>query len=239
VDLPAGAAVSWAGPSPLLVLGEAGAAAVVRGGDIQRVNLPSGMRPLAADGADVLAANGRDWIRQGAGQAPGVPQGFTVPKGATGPAPVRVENVGGSFLATMWTGPEGPIVAVVDAHTGADVVQTTFPKDIDFTRAPTVREPGSERTAVGSALFEPAQHNLSILASTFTPVALTPGHVFADDVSGVVADLQIKGKDLTVVPFKGKNPLVPVGIAATRSTPVAVVAAPYGDGWVLCGLPAG
>jgi hypothetical protein len=238
VELPAGAAVSWTGPSPLLVLGN-GAAAVIRGGGIQQVNLPSRMRPLAADGADILAASGRNWIRQPAGQAAGAPLQLTVPKGATGPAPIRVENVGGSFLATMWTSPDGPIVAVVDAHSGANVVQTTFPKDVDFTRAPTVREPGSERTAVGSALFEPAQHNLSILASTFTPVALTPGHVFADDASGAVADLRIKGKDLIVVPFKGKNPLVPVGIATSGTTPVAVVAAPYGDGWLLCGLPMG
>jgi hypothetical protein len=238
VDLPAGTAVSWSGPSPLLVLGDSGTA-VIRGGAIQRVNLPSGMKPLAADSADVLAVSGRNWIRQGAGQAAGTPQKLTAPKGATGAAPIRVESVGGSFLATIWDSPDGPIVEVIDAHTGAALVQTTFPKDADFTRAATVREVGSERTAVGSALFEPERHNVSILASTFTPVALTPGHVFADDVGGAVADLQIKGKNLTVVPFRGKNPIVPVGITTRGATSIAVVAAPYGSGWLLCGLPAG
>ena len=237
VDLPAGTAVSWSGPSPLLVLGD-GTAAVVRDGAVQRVTLPTGMKPLAADAADVLAYGARSWIRQGAGQGPGTPQPFTPPEGATGTAPIRVENVGGSFLATMWQGAAGPVVAAVDAHSGAVVVHTVFPKDVDFTRAPTVREVGSERTVVGTALFEPAQANLSILASTFTPVALTPGHVFADDVSGVVADLQINGKQLKVVPFKGKNPIVPVGIVAGTS-PIAVVAAPFGTGWLLCGLPPG
>ena len=53
-----------------------------------------------------------------------------------------------------------------------------------------------------------------------------------------MADLQINGKKLTTVPFKGKNPIVPVGITTGPAT-VAVVAAPSGNGWLLCGLPPG
>jgi outer membrane protein assembly factor BamB len=236
VTLPAGSAVTWAGPSPLVTLGD-GTAAVVRGSAVQRVSLPTGSRPLAADGTDVLAVSGRNWIRQPAGQAPGTPQQLAVPQGATGQTPIRVENVGGSFLGAMWAGPDGPIVAVYDARSGSKLVQATFPKDVDFASAPAIREVGSERTAVGTALFEPAQHNLSILASSFTPVALTPGHVFANDVSGSVADLQIKGKDLTAVKFTGRNPTVPVGIAVAGSRSLALVVVPNGSGWLLAALP--
>jgi outer membrane protein assembly factor BamB len=236
IDLPPGTSVSWAGPSPLLALGDGGTG-VIRSGAIQRVTLPTGMRGLAADGADVLAVSGRNWIRQAAGQAPGQPQQFAAPDGATATTPVRIDNVGGSFLVTMWEGAQGPVVAVYDAHRGDKVVQSTFPKGVDFSRAPTVREAGSERTTVGSALIEPAQHNLSVLASSFTPVALTPGHVFADGVSGAVADLQISGKDLKVVRFPDRNPTVPVGIVTRDSTSLAIVAAPATSGWLLCALP--
>jgi len=238
VPLPTGTQISWDGPSPLLILGN-GTPAVVRNGEVQQVNLPSGMKAKAADSADVLAYSGRNWIRQGAGQAPGTPSAWVPPKGATGAAPLRVENVGGSFFATMWAGPDGPVMGVYDAHGGGIVGQLTFPKEVDFTQAPTVREIGSERTTVGSALLEPARHHLSILPSSFTPVSLTPGHIFVNDASGAVRDLQSKGADFTVVTFSGKNPIVPVGIATTGTTSVAVVVVPSGGGWLLCGLPAG
>jgi hypothetical protein len=167
-----------------------------------------------------------------------VPRQLAVPEGATGTTPTRVENVGGSFLGAMWRSPAGPIVAVYDARIGTKLVQATFPKDADFATATTVREPGSDRTAVGTALFEPAQRNLSILASSFTPVALTPGHVFAKDVSGAVADLQIKGKDLKAVRFPVTNPTVPIGIASAGSRSLAVVVVPNGaTGWLMCALP--
>jgi hypothetical protein len=237
VELPAGSRVTWSGPSPLVTLGD-GTAAVVRSAQVQRVGLPTGTRALAADGADVLAVQGRSWIRQRAGQAPGQVLQLAIPDKATGTTPIRVENVGGSFLAGMWTGPSGPIAAVYDAHTGALAVQATFPKATDFVHATTLRTPGGERTAVGTALLEPAEHNLSILAPSFTPVALAPGHVYANDVSGVVADLQIKGSSFKIVTFKGKNPLIPVGITTAGSQSRAIVVVPSGSGWLLCALPA-
>ena len=237
IDLPAGTAVSWSGPSPLLVLAD-GTAGVIRNGGLQRTTLPSGMKPLAADGADVLAVSGHDWIRQPAGQAPGTPGTFAAPEGGTGTAPIRVENIGGGYFGTAWAGSKGPVVAAYDAHTGRMMVHQQFSKDVDFSRAPAVHEVGSDRTVLGNALFEPAQANLSILPTTFTPVTLTPGHVFVDDVSGVVVDLQLKGKDMKTVPFSGKNPIVPVGITTSGGRAVAVVAVPQGNGWLLCGLPA-
>jgi outer membrane protein assembly factor BamB len=236
ITLPAGSAVTWAGPSPLVTLGD-GTAAVVRGTAVQRVSLPTGARPLAADGTDVLAVAGRNWIRQAAGQAPGTPQQLALPQGATGQTPVRVENVGGSFLGAMWAGPDGPIVAVYDAHTGSKLVQATFPKDMDFSTAPTVREIGSERTTVGTALFDPARRNLSILESVFTPIALTPGHVFAGETSGSIADLQITGKAVKAVTFTGRNPTIPAGIVSAGSRSLAIVVVPNGSGWLLAALP--
>jgi hypothetical protein len=148
-----------------------------------------------------------------------------------------VENIGGSFLAAIWTGSPGPVLAVYDAHTGTKVVQSAFAKDADFLHVPTVREAGSERTALGGAIFEPAQHNLSILADGYTPVALTPGHVFASDGNGLVADLRISGKTVTAVPFTSLNPTVPVGITAVVGRSLALVVVPNGDGWVMCALP--
>jgi hypothetical protein len=237
VELPAGSRVTWSGPSPLVTLGD-GTAAVVRSAQVQRVGLPTGARALAADGADVLAVQGRSWIRQRAGQAPGQVLQLAIPDKATGTTPIRVENVGGSFLAGMWSGPAGPIAAVYDAHTGALAVQATFPKATDFGHATTLRTPGGDRTAVGTALLEPAEHNLSILAPSFTPVALAPGHVYANDVSGIVADLQIKGSSFKIVLFKGKNPIIPIGITTAGSASRAIVVVPSGSRWLLCALPA-
>jgi hypothetical protein len=195
------------------------------------------MKPLAADGADVVAVSGRNWIRQAAGQAPGQPQLLAPPDKVTATAPTKVENIGGSDLAAVWDGPNGPVVAVYDAHTGGKVVESSFGTGTDFSQAATVREPGSERTALGRALFEPSRHSLGVLTPPYTPVALTPGHVFADDAGGGVVDLQISDGKVTVVRFTGQNPTVPVGILGTGSTSLAVVAAPYRSGWLLCALP--
>jgi len=236
VRLATGAALSWAGPSPLVTLPD-GTAGVIRGGEVQRVSLPTGLRPLAADGADVLAVQGRAWIRQRAGQAPGPTMRLTAPPKATGTAPIRVENIGGSFLAGVWTSASGPVVAVYDAHTGAVAVQATFPRASNFLQATTVRQPGGDRTAIGPALLEPAQQNLSILSPDFTPVALAPGHVYADDVNGGVVDLQIKGPSFKIVPFAGKSQTVPIGITTVASQSRAVVVVPVGSGWLLCALP--
>jgi hypothetical protein len=236
VALPTGSVVTWSGPSPLITLRD-GAAAVIHGTDVQPVSLPTGARPLAADGADVLAVTGRDWIRQTAGQPPGTPQQLAIPEGATGQSPLRVENVGGAFLSAMWASPKGPIVVVYDARRGTKLIQATFPTDVDFTSAATIRETDGERMSIGTALIDPAQRNLSILDSSFTPIALTPGHIYANNSSGTVADLQIKGKDLKPVPFTGHNPTVPVGIVSAGSRSLALVVVPHGSGWLLCALP--
>lgn len=236
VALPAGAAVTWAGPSPLVTFAD-GSAGVVRGGTVQRVSLPTRARPLAADGLDVLAVVEADWVRQTAGQGPATPRRLAAPKGATGSSPFRVENVGGGFLGAIWAGSSGPVVAVYDAKNGNKLVEATFPKDVDFAAAPAVREIGSDRTVVGTALFEPSQRNLSILSSSFTPVALAPGHVYANDVSGMVADLQINGKKLDAVRFSARKPTIPVGIVGSGSSRRAVVVVPSGSGWMMCALP--
>jgi hypothetical protein len=236
VRLAAGSKLSWAGPSPLVTMPD-GTAAVIRGGEVQRVSLPTGLRPLAADGADVLAVQGRDWIRQRAGQAPGSTQRLSIPPKAGGSAPIRVENVGGSFLAGIWTSASGPVVAVYDAHSGAVAVQATFPRAANFAQATTIRQPGGDRTAIGPALLEPAQQNLSILSPDFTPVALAPGHVYANDVNRGVVDLQIKGPSFKIVPFAGKSPTIPIGITTVASQSRAIVVVPAGSGWLLCALP--
>ena len=236
VALPVGSTVTWAGPSPLVTFGD-GSVGVVRGTAVERVNLPSGARPLAADGTDVLAVTGRNWVRQAAGAAPVAPAELPVPDGASGRAPIRIENVGGDFLGAVWASTNAPIVSVHDAHTGKKLAQATLTEKVDLTIAPTVRENGTDRTTVGSILFDPAHRNLSILKSPFTPVLLTPGHVYASDGSGAVADLRITGKELTTERFAGRNPVVPNGVVSAGGRSLAFVVVPNGTGWLLAALP--
>jgi hypothetical protein len=172
-----------------------------------------------------------------AGRPPGVPKELARPEGATGAAPIRVENVGGEFLGVMWAGSKGPIVAVYDAHEGTKLAQATFPENIDFATAPVVRENGTDRTTVGAALFDPAKRKLNILPSPFTPIALTPGHVYASNASGAMADLRINGTQLDTVPFSGRDPVVPSGAVSAGGRSLSINVVPNGTGWLLCALP--
>jgi hypothetical protein len=239
VALPAGAVVSWAGPSPLVTL-PGGGAAVFRSGALVPVTLPAGARGLAADGTDVLAVAGGTWLRQSPTAAPATGKPIPPPTGAK-PGPLRVEAVGATFLLAVWdkAAGEGQQVSLLDTRTGTTVIQSALPAGLDLRKAVVIRELGGVQTALGPVVVDTYAARLQLLQADITVLSLTRGHAWVT-VSGKATDIHLSATaDFTTVPFGSGQPAMPIGIsrAGPNGKPVATVVVSKNGGWVLAGLP--
>jgi hypothetical protein len=238
VRLPAGAKVTWVGSSPL-VTAPGGGAGVVRGGLYLPVPMPKGGRALATDGSTVLATTGTTFVQQPAGRPALTPRALPRPRGA-GARPVRVEAVGTAFLLTVWpraTG-RGQIVGLVDARSGKLAVQTTLAGTLDLTHAGVVREVSGTQTLLGSVLVDTYTSNLNLLDPRYTVRIVTRGHAWAM-FQGRATDIHLnRAGDFTTVPFPAGDAALPVGTVAAGvgGATTAVIVAPHGAGWIVCGL---
>lgn len=103
VDLPSGAAVSFAGPAPLLGLSKSTVGAVVDG-EVRSSTLPTGSTALAASPTGVLTvASESGWWHVPAGQDPtGTPTPWQASIPGKGPAKVRpVSACGGTLIGVI------------------------------------------------------------------------------------------------------------------------------------------
>jgi hypothetical protein len=240
VRLPAGATVTWVGGSPL-VTSRGGGAGVISPGGYRSVPLPPGGRALAADGATVLAVAGTTFVRQPVGRPAERPRALPRPRGASS-RPVRTEAVGTSFLLTVWPRAKGrgQVAALVDTASGALVVQTDLEASVDLTRAGVVRETAGRQTVLGSVLVDTYSSNLNLLDPRYTVRSVTRGHAWAT-LTGKATDIHLnRAGEFRPVPFPAGDPALPIGVvaAAGRAPETAVVLAPSGGGWILCGLRA-
>jgi hypothetical protein len=239
VPLPAGATVTWVGPAPLVHLTDR-TVGVIRSKALVGVPLPPGARGLAADGDGVLAVTGATWLRQRAGSAPVAPRQIPRPARA-GTTLLRVEAVGARLLLTVWpkaTG-KGQVVALMDTTSGVNVVQTEVTAAVDLRKFGIVRETGGTQLAIGPVVVDTYAAKVDLLDPRYVVKALTRGHAWTT-FQGRATDLHLTARgDFTTVPFGEGEAAMPVGISrldgdATR----AVVVAPAGSGWLLCGLTA-
>jgi hypothetical protein len=238
IRLPVGATVTWVGPSPLVTV-PGGGAGVVRGGGYLAVPLPTGGRALAAEGTTVLAVTGATFVRQPAGRPPVQPRALPRPKGA-GARPLRVEAVGTAFLVTVWprTTGRGQIVGLVDVRSGSLVVQTALAASLDLTHVGVIREAAGTQTLVGSVLVDTYTSNLNLLDPRYTVRTVTRGHAWAM-FQGRATDIHLnRAGDFTTVPFPAGEAALPIGTVAAgdRGAATAVLVAPHGGGWIVCGL---
>jgi hypothetical protein len=240
VRLPAGAKVTWAGPSPLVTTPK-GDAGVIRARAVVPVSLPTGARALAADGSTVLAVTGSTFVRRGVSSAGVKPRAFPRPAGA-GARPLRVEPVGSAFLLTVWprAAGRGQIVCLVDTTSGKIVVQTALAATVDLTHAAIVREQAGAQTLLGPVLVDTYTANLDLLDPRYSVRSVTRGHAWAM-FQGRATDIQLdRAGSFRTVSFPSGEPALPIGVVAPARGRVstAVVVVPSSRRWVLCGLPA-
>lgn len=120
VTLPDGAAVSYAGSTPLVTI-PGQHAGIVTGGRLADRVVPAGATALAAAGRVVVAADtaGHVWrLTPQHPQFPSAPVDLAVPAGGQGSP--RVAGAAGGLLATTWAtkDPKQRIVALSDPHSG-------------------------------------------------------------------------------------------------------------------------
>ena len=241
VPLPAGATVSWAGPSPLVHLPNR-TVAVIRSGALAVVPLPAGARGLAADGTGVLAVTGTTWLRQPVGAAPVAPRPIPRPAGA-GTAPLRVEAVGAGLLLTVWPQVKGTgqVVALMDAVKGAVVVQTEVTSAADLRTFGVVREVGGTQLALGPVVVDTYAAKVDLLDLRYVVKGLSRGHAWTLFNGKQATDLRLTNTgDFTAVLFGDGEAALPVGVSRLPDgSDRPVVAASSGSSWVLAGLVAG
>ena len=242
VSLPGGAQINLNGTTPLITTG-GGQAWLVKGAALHQVPLPRQARPLAADDDVVIATQAGTWMRSS-------PTGYRVhpipaPAAVTGP-PSRVVDIAGRYLLVAWpkVANQTQAITFIDTNSPADqaLLHTRLAAGVDITRAPVLRQNAGSVTAVGPVVVDTANQRINTLLPTYTPRALTSGHVYATTAAGspttsnVVDILLSAAADFTVVPVGAQAPLP---FAATQGpNPVALVTVPTDDGWLIAGLPA-
>jgi hypothetical protein len=241
VTLPVGATLTWVGPSPLILLGP-GSVAVVHEGALQLVALPSGARPLVADGTDVLATLGATWVRAQAGASP-ASHTIATPSGATG-RPVRVEAVSASYLLAVWAKPAAGVqtVALVDVATGKTLFSMPLPAGVDVSRGPLTRQVGGSLLGVGTLVVDTDAKRLKAVLSQYKIVSLAGGHVWATDTTtGRTVDIRTRDQQFQVnqLPDGAAAPFATtVSARGTATSALALVMTPTAAGPLLQALPA-
>lgn len=224
-ELPStGGTISFAGDSPLVNLDEA-TAGVITHGKVRTVDLPAKSTALAADGKNVLAADGTghvwtlstDQKKPGKGlqlQPPGNDKGKKG-KGKAKKAPARLARVLGvdsKRLVGIWQNGTSTTATAYAAHDGKPLATAKADQNVDFS---TVRS-ADELVAVGPLLLNTAD-GTSREATGTTPTAAAAGRIYAVDqqqrTHALTADTD------TVI--GGDDVALPLGVADRRALVVA------------------
>jgi hypothetical protein len=239
VPLPAGATVTWTGPSPLITRGP-GTAAVVDRAALHWVTVPDDARALAADGQDVIASAGSTWLRSQAGATTATVHQLPTPAGTSGP-PVRVEAVSASYLLAAWPEPAvgAQTVTLIDVTSGQSLFQGALPAGIDITHGRLARQVTAGLSAIGALVVDPYGKRIDALDPTYRVNALTPGHVYATK-AGHPSDIRLSSDGtFTVTPFPtGADHLIPFATTTTGGATTALVLTSSTTGRLLLALPA-
>ncbi|MGW0659360.1 hypothetical protein [Streptodolium elevatio] len=188
LDVPAGAVVSYAGDSPLVVNGTD--VQVVRDGRLAAVQLPPGATAMAADGANVIAAVpvGPWWNAAPGREATAITPAPPRP-GAT---LFRIAAAGHNRVAVVWTGPDAATVTVVlyDATTGEARITADAPLE-EMRKTAWVWGTDGQVAALGPLVFD-LKGGKAAVRSGFGPVIgwgnLLYGQTAADPQTAVVLD---------------------------------------------------
>jgi outer membrane protein assembly factor BamB len=222
IALPAQAAVSFVGPSPLVTLPDQ-TAAVITGGTLRTLDVPVGTTALSANGTTITAADSGHWQLLTPGHSPTAPRTMTPP--TPGARLLRVLAVDGPHLLTAWTVGTAQRVVLYDTATGRATATATADSGLD--QAPACA--GPTLLAFGPLVIDltngAVRHDLTI--STCQSAGT---HLYVQDTNQAWYDAAV-GTD---TPLPSGAP-VPAGTADGR----ALVVADKLDQHLLYALPPG
>lgn len=234
VPIPKRGKLQWSPGAPLVVLPDQTAALITQNG-APLLDIPVGAVPAATDGVTMLALDPTGaWWHLAAGQPIPAPTRLTPPvKGVT---VQRVEALDVHTVAAVWPTASGPLVAVHDLPTGKIMERLQLPATVDLGNAKRIPSSDGRDFTLGPVLVRD-DRTLTNLGAGMRPKAVLPGHVYADDDSRTLVDVQVTGRAVVVVAVPGEDPAVPLGYSPAGPQGAALVVARKLDTRLLYALP--
>jgi hypothetical protein len=216
IALPTDARVTWRNDSSPMIKSDL-SVAVIHAGAMQPITLPPAAvnGALAADGQDVVVARDGSWTRVGVGREPQSHPYPTLP-GVSGAAR-RAVDVDGRYLLFAWPAfAAGQTIALLDTRTGQVVLSSQLPAGIDITQAPILRQMSGPITSIGPVVVDTTARRVSAIQAQYTPVTITPGHVYASTSGGSRVDIRLTTGGFTVVPLAPHAPIPVTTLPGSR-----------------------
>jgi len=234
VTIPKQGKVQWSPGSPLVVLPDQTGAIVTASGS-PLLDIPVGATAAATDGSTVLALDDTgSWWHLTPGQPLPAPTRLTPPTGTA--ALQRVEALDVRTVLAIWATAAGPLAAVHDLSTGKITERLQLSLTVDLSSAKRVTSSDGRDVTLGPILAR-ADRTLTFLGAGIRPLAVLRGHVYAEDDTGQLVDVQVTGRDVAIIPVPGEDPAVPLGYSPADEQGAALVTADKLDEVLLYSLP--